>query len=136
MHDKVINGCCFLLLAGRKETRLRTACACVHPSLNINAPVPQDTHRPAHFCVYTSTCASCRCTTEKGLCAHMGGTFFHLQFDPQGGPRAPLVPAVLLQASFRQAVLQLPSSAAALWICFHQYIIHLFIYCLSKGIVC
>lgn len=72
---------------------------------------------------------------ERIVCTY-GATFVHLQFDPQGGPGAPLVPAVLLQASFRQAVQQLPSSAAALWICFHQHIVHLFIYCLSKGIVC
>lgn len=97
---------------------------------------PGHKHRPGDFCVYTSISTLCRCTTGKGLCAHIGGLSSTSNLIPRVAPGPPRVPAVLLQASFRQAVLWLPSgAAAALWIHFHQYIIHLFIYCLSKRIV-
>lgn len=126
------------LLAEKKEKRkgLRTAPACANPSLNINAFFPQDTNTGAgDICVYMSLSTLCRCTTGKrNLCtyAHLGRLFSTSNLIPRVAPGPLWLPIVLLQASLRHTVLQLPSTAAAMCIQWHRYIIHLFIYCLSK----
>lgn len=121
-----------------KRKGLRTAPACANPSLNINALFPQDTNTGAgDICVYMSISTLCRCTTGKrNLCtyAHLGRLFSTSNLIPRVAPGPLWLPIVLLLASLRHTVLQLPSTVAALCIQRHRYIIHLFINCLSKKI--
>lgn len=133
-HHRVING--YWQKKRKKRKGLRTAPACANPSLNINAFFPQDTNTGAgDICVYMSLSTLCRCTTGKrNLCtyAHLGRLFSTSNLIPRVAPGPLWLPIVLLQASLRHTVLQLPSTAAAMCIQWHRYIIHLFIYCLSK----